>query len=371
METVKIIEGQPVVKNDHRSSQETFRKHARDMKLWQYYSWWIDNYKVGHIAAVTLVKYRLVDHWLKFNVPGMKLGDLEDNRMLLQWLIDKYGKTHQKATVLDFKGHIFTALRSAVDDRLITNIATSQISVHSVEETWSVGQKNAKRHQVKSLDESEYRLFKTRVYIDLEAGLKVNPIRNINRSPFKHGDTETISNQTKLMLISFLLHTGARFSEALGITEGDIHSDSVTINKTWDYKTNTGFKKTKNDASIRNVAVDETLIKELKMFLDWKKRCFGPTPDLPILVEPNTLTYNSTYNDFLKSLLKKYEIKKSLSIHKLRHTYISVLLNNGINPEMIAKQVGHTDTSMIQKVYGHLLAERAEEDKMRIRSLLR
>lgn len=330
-------------------------------------------YKENHVRPVTLRKYRMDAKWLRLNASKMRLSDVENNRMVLQWLINQYGKNHQKATVLDFKGHLFAALRSAVDDDLLKKVPLSQIEIHSVEQNWTVEQKNAKRTEVKALDASEYRIVKTRLYIDLEDELKQAPIRATKHSKlFKNKANVCVSDQTKLMLLSVLFHTGCRFSEALGITKEDVHPNSIMINKTWDYKTNTGFQKTKNDASIRDVAVDENIIKQLNNFIAWKQEHFGDAAKtLPLLVEPKTRTYNDTYNHFFKSLLKKYEIGKDLSVHKIRHTYISYLLNEGVSAESIARQVGHSDTSMIQKVYGHLLAERAAEDNLRIRSLLR
>lgn len=348
---------------------EHFRKVAKDMCFFDYMMWWLKAYKVGHIAIVTLTKYYGDVKWLRDNVPRMKLGDLDDNRILLQWLMDKYGAKRQKATVLDFKGHIFSALRSAVDDQLISGVPTSQIKANSIEQTWTVEQKNSYLHQPKTLDESEYRIMKTRVEIGLEDTLKKPPY-NFQGGNLKKPGAHPISYQSKLMCISFLLHTGCRFSEALGVTGSDVHPDYITLNKTWDYKHNTGFGKTKNDSSIRDIAIDRTLYKETQIFQEWKEKYF-PGSDLPILVEPHTHIYNDTYNTFFRKLQKEYNINKSLSVHKIRHTYISYLLNEGVSAESIAKQVGHSDTSMIAKVYGHLLEERAAVDKLKIRSLMR
>jgi integrase len=220
-----------------------------------------------------------------------------------------------------------------------------------------------------ALDEAEYRILKTRVEIALQDSLERAPFHFQTGNLIKEG-THPVCYQMKLMCVSFLLHTGARFAEALGVTSADVHPEYITINKTWDYKTGTGFGKTKNDASIRDVAVDRTLVKQIKRFIKWKNQYY-PNSDLPILVEPHTNIYNDTYNNFFKMIQRKYGIKKNLTLHKIRHTYISYLLNEGISAESIAKQVGHTDTSMITKVYGHLLEERAAVDKLKIRSLMR
>lgn len=342
------------------------------MRFWEYYQWWVNNYKKGYVAEVTLKKYYADAKQLWNIAPNMKLIDLEDNRLTLQWLLDQYGKTHRRLTVLDWKAHIFASLNSATDDGFISGIAKSQIKVTSVEDNWSIEKRSKERNKIKTMDMSEYRVFKTRVDIDLETTLDKKPVFP-NASNFlpntKGGHTASV--QSKMMLISILAHTGCRFAEALGLTANDYNATSITINKTWDYKTNTGFAKTKNEASIRKVAVDKTLIDQLNKFANWKWTYFPDSQGLPLVVEPDCLIFNTTYNDFFRRLQRKYGVKEKLSIHKMRHTYISYLLNENISAEFIAKQVGHTDTSMIQRVYGHLMKERQEADRIKVESLLK
>ena len=43
-----------------------------------------------------------------------------------------------------------------------------------------------------------------------------------------------------------------------------------------------------------------------------------------------------------------------LGFHELRHTYASGLVNAGVPLAYVAAQLGHVDTSMVEKHYGHL-----------------
>lgn len=45
---------------------------------------------------------------------------------------------------------------------------------------------------------------------------------------------------------------------------------------------------------------------------------------------------------------------EELTFHELRHTYASRLLNRGVPLVFVAKQLGHKDTRMVEKHYGHL-----------------
>jgi integrase len=42
------------------------------------------------------------------------------------------------------------------------------------------------------------------------------------------------------------------------------------------------------------------------------------------------------------------------SFHELRHSYASMLVNNGVPLAFVAAQLGHSDTRMVEKHYGHL-----------------
>ncbi|MBE1727414.1 site-specific integrase [Lactobacillus plantarum] len=354
-------------------NHEALKKNMRNLPFWQYFNWWIKGYKEGHIQPVTLNKYYMTGKHIQRIAPEMLLRDLDRNRLSLQWLLNEFGKSHRHQTTLDFKTHVIASLHSAVDDCFITGISQQKIAIRTMEDGWSIEKRNAVKRAAKTMTESEYRLFKTHTDIDLRDMLKQAPI--IRKSRFstdnKFGLNKQMSLQTRMMAIAFLLHTGARFAEAFGFTGKDIHQDTITIDKTWAYKNGGGFAPTKNEASIRDVIVDESLADDLALYVSWKQKYFGIV-DLPILVEPEAPIYNDTFNHYFKSLLKKYGVKETnLTIHKIRHTYISYLLNESVSPESIARQVGHTDTSMIQKVYGHLMKERAEVDKIRIMSVLR
>jgi len=46
-----------------------------------------------------------------------------------------------------------------------------------------------------------------------------------------------------------------------------------------------------------------------------------------------------------------------LSFHELRHTYASMLINQGVPLVYVASQLGHADTTMAERHYGHLCAD--------------
>lgn len=45
---------------------------------------------------------------------------------------------------------------------------------------------------------------------------------------------------------------------------------------------------------------------------------------------------------------------ESLGFHQLRHTYASLLIMNGVRTILVAQNLGHSDTRMVERHYGHL-----------------
>lgn len=49
-----------------------------------------------------------------------------------------------------------------------------------------------------------------------------------------------------------------------------------------------------------------------------------------------------------------------MTLHGLRHTHATILLNSGINVKVIAERLGNT-VEMIYTIYGHVLKELEEK----------
>ena len=155
--------------------------------------------------------------------------------------------------------------------------------------------------------------------------------------------------------ILLVAKTGMRFSEALAITprDFDFSKQSLTINKTWDYKGNGGFLPTKNQSSVRKIQIDwqliiqfSTLVKELP-------------EDKPIFISGKV--YNSTVNDILTRHCKKVRVPV-ISVHGLRHTHASLLLFAGVSIGSVAQRLGHSSMTTTQKTYLHIIQELENKD---------
>jgi len=118
--------------------------------------------------------------------------------------------------------------------------------------------------------------------------------------------------------------------------------------------------KTKN--SYRTILVDEVVINQLETYKKWCKQVLfseGKKLEDETYVFINedsggSISSSSSLYNFNK--IKKRTNLQNITIHGLRHTHCTFLLNSGHNVKVIAKRLGNT-VEMIYKIYGHVLKE--------------
>lgn len=279
--------------------------------------------KKGTVTEITFKKYVISQSHIKSLVPKLRLSDL--NKYEYQQLINKYAETHERQTTMDFHHHVKASIIDAISDGLIDKNPTVRTKIPQ-------GKKHKVTHE-KFWDVAEYEKFLKFLYTK----------RDICRDDF---------------VFLLIAKTGLRFGEALGVCpeDFDFEKGKLSINKTWDYKSQEGkFQPTKNFSSNREVVLDQQTTLIFKSYIKNKPE------KRPIFIKDRERIFNSTLNDRLYKYCNQLDIKK-VSIHSLRHTYASVLLTNGVSVESISRYLGHSDTTVTQKVYLHLTKEMSEKD---------
>lgn len=283
-----------------------------------YYAKWILVYKQGAIRKVTLDKYRMTHQWLIQLVPELKLCDV--NRIVYQQILNDYALYHERQTTMDFHHQLKGAILDAVDEGLIDRDPTRKAIIKG---------KPPKTKKLKYLNQFELHTLLNS--LDLK--------REVNWDWF----------------ILLVAKTGMRFSEALAITpkDFDFAHQSLSINKTWDYKGEGGFLPTKNKSSVRKVQIDWQLV------IQFSELIKGLPENEPIFVREKV--YNSTVNDILERHCKALRIPV-ISIHGLRHTHASLLLFAGVSIASVARRLGHASMTTTQKTYLHIIQELENKD---------
>jgi integrase len=286
--------------------------------FYKYYEHWIQVYKNGAVRKVTMDKYLLAAEWLKKLVPDLRVCEI--NRIEYQQLINSYAEFHERQTTMDFHHLLKGAILDAVDERLIDRDPTRKVIIKG---------KTPREKKIKYL--SQFELHNLLANLDLKSGVNWD------------------------WLILLIAKTGMRFSEALAVTpkDFDFSHQTLSINKTWNYKGNGGFLPTKNSSSVRKIQLDWQTVVQFSELVK------GIPEDRPIFVDCKV--YNSTANDALKRCCDKAEIPE-ITIHGLRHTHASLLLFAGVSIASVARRLGHASMTTTQKTYLHIINELENKD---------
>lgn len=284
----------------------------------EYYAKWIEVYKEGAIRKVTMDKYRMTLSWLIKLAPELMISDL--NRIAYQQILNDYAIHHERQTTMDFHHQLKGAVLDAVDEGLIERDPTRKAIIKG---------KTPNIKKIKYLNQFELHTLLSTLNLKSE-----------------------VSWDWFILLVA---KTGMRFSEALAITpkDFDFAHQTLSISKTWDYKSNSGFSPTKNRSSVRKIQIDwQTVIQ----FSELGK---GLPENEPLFV--NGKMYNSTANDVLGRYCKAANVPV-ISVHGLRHTHASILLFAGVSIASVARRLGHASMTTTQKTYLHIIQELENKD---------
>ena len=288
-------------------------------QLKDYYRNWISVYKEGAIRDVTLSKYRMSLAWIEKLAPDLKLCDV--TRTGYQQIINEYAKEHERQTTMDFHHQLKGAILDAVDEGLIPRDPTRKVIIKGC---------TPADKKKKYLNQFELHT--------LLKGLTLGS--EVNWDWF----------------ILLVAKTGMRFSEALAITPADFDfaHQTVSVNKTWNYKEGGGFAPTKNRSSVRKIQIDWQVVMQFASLVK------DLPSDKPIFATDKKV-YNSTVNDILERYCKKLEIPV-ISVHGLRHTHASILLYAGVSVGSVARRLVHASMTTTQKTYLHVIQELENQD---------
>ena len=173
-------------------------------------------------------------------------------------------------------------------------------------------------------------------------------------------------DETYYSILLLLSYTGMRKGEALGLQWRDIDFEKQTINIIRNRTTHgTGTTKTKN--SERKIKVGMNVIDQLTRYqkvIKEKLLSFGKKLEVEDYVFhslesmiPIPLT---TLHKGFKRIVQRAGLKEC-TIHSLRHSHATILMNDGVPVRAIAERLGNSP-EMIYTTYGHVLREM--EDKI-------
>lgn len=169
-------------------------------------------------------------------------------------------------------------------------------------------------------------------------------------------------NKESLMwrsLVLFLIYSGCRSGEAVGLMWSDIDfkTGEITIQRTRQYTEEVGTYSTSPKSSKKRTIYINNAV--LNVMREWKKEqakalfslgicnegfCFTSRFNKPL--HPNSVSL------YFRTFGKKYNLP-GIHAHALRHSMATISIANGADIVSVSKKLGHSNTSITLNVYTH------------------
>jgi integrase len=284
-------------------------------------------------------------------------------------------KRHQGQPVADVQGRAKVHILPALGDHIVSELTSDRLQRWLFEMMDAPAQKRAKDGKpqfyppVADNDEEGKRRRKAtsnRVLTILKAvlnhaydkghvsnrdawGRKLKPFKGVNAARVRFLTVEEAQRFVNACDAEFrplaraALESGARYSELARLEVADFNPDAGTL----------AIRKSKTSKA-RHIILTQEGIAFFKrhcigrsglMFTHKKQRSHG---------DEQAPWLHSEQNRPMAEANKGARLKPRISFHGLRHTWASLAVMNGVPLMVVARNLGHTDTRMVERHYGHL-----------------
>ena len=157
-----------------------------------------------------------------------------------------------------------------------------------------------------------------------------------------------------------LYYCELRKGELKALTWKDIYFDKriLSVNKQLTQLNNKGkfeFSDTKTKDSKRIVPITKSLLNDLNELYEYDKRTYANFNDDFFVCSDCRPIADSTLYLYRSRMADKAGLKR-IRIHDFRHSYASLLINNGANATLVAKYLGHTKIEETLNTYSHMFS---------------
>jgi integrase len=172
----------------------------------------------------------------------------------------------------------------------------------------------------------------------------IKPFRNVDAARIRYlkvAEAKRLINASDREfrpVVQAALATGARYGELIRLEAQDFNPDAGTL----------AIRKSKTGKARHIVLTDEgtALFRALTT---------GHSGQELILRKSNGEPFGMSHqNRPMLDACDRAKIKPRISFHGLRHTWASLAVMNGMHLMVVARNLGHADTRMVEKHYGHL-----------------
>jgi len=169
-----------------------------------------------------------------------------------------------------------------------------------------------------------------------------------------------ISEWDYYVFFNIAFYTGLRKGEIYALTWNDIHKDYLEVKRSITQKLKGEDRETppKNKSSYRTLQLPEPLI---QILAEHKKRCKSITgfQNTDKVCGGKRCIRDTSLQNKNKQYAEMAGVK-TIRIHDYRHSHASLLANEGINIQEIARRLGHAKIEMTWNTYSHLYPREEE-----------
>ena len=319
-----------VKRNSKEDIEETiiaFYKEAEEKHYFKdvFYEWINSKLNYGEIQMQTYCRYEAdyVRYIQNTEIENMEIGNISE--ITLESFIKK--TIHEKNLKRKAWSNLRTLLRGTF--KYAKRMNYSQISI-----TQFLGDL-----------ELSNKMFATSIFTDEESVFKQSEVNKIVSYINSHDDRIT----DLAILLAF--QTGLRVGELVALQYSDIYDGYISVNKTEiRYKdTDRTFKReirenAKTEAGNRKVIISKDAVNTIKRI-----RKLNPFGEYMFMHDGHLIRGNSLTKR-LRNICEYVGIMPR-SMHKIRKTYATKLINNNVDEKIIMRQMGHTDISTTKQYY--------------------
>jgi integrase len=173
---------------------------------------------------------------------------------------------------------------------------------------------------------------------------KVRPFKDVNRARVRYlsiAEAQRLINASKpdfRALVQAALATGCRYGELCALRVADFNPDAGTLT----------IVSSKSGKPRHVVLTDEGTAL-------FRRLCAGRGGGETVLLKDDRTLWGRAHQDArMRIACERARINPAANFHALRHTWASLSVMAGMPLMVVAKNLGHRDTRMVELHYGHL-----------------
>ena len=333
------------------------RKHKRFKKLQECRAWIADATYVDEHSDISMPSDMLVDQWFDYWI-GIKKKTVRSNtvRNYTERYIKNIKPVIGKMTLSDVKPLQCQKIFYDMADQgyRTSTIYQARIALYNMFEY-------AKENEVLRSNPC-----KKSVKSDMgkPSEKKVALTRDIQKTFLQYAENQSYENQYR-----FILQTGLRTGELVGLKWGDVDfkSKTIQIRRSMEYRYSAKewrIGEPKSKSGYRTIPLTEEAVSILKKQKEKNKRISEISTEweeFVFLCRKGTPVKNSTYDTALFKICDKAKIPR-FSMHILRHTFATRCIEAGMKPKTLQMLLGHSNIGITMNLYVHTTEEEKKKE---------